>query len=411
MMSLAETPGLSVPSTRTCEGLRLALQQALRGQHVLHLAGADAERQRAECAVRRRVAVAADDGHAGLRQSLLRTDHVHDALLGCCECRSRGMPKSLAVLSPAERAALAAIVIEDGQRAVAWWECCGRWWRWSDPAGGPSGRARAGLESLRRGDFVHQVQIDIEQRGRARLLGDDVGVPDFFDDGAWFTHNDASSDAAQRLRRPARSWRACPSGCRSAVTLPRLQHRSDGGVHRGGFLRQSETIFEHRRHRADRAQRIGLVLARDVRRRAVYRLVQPTQAPDGLRSPIEADGSMPIDPASTAPSSLRISPNMFSVSITSKRVGFSTSCMAQLSTSMWSSATSGNSRADLGHHAAPELRIFEHVRFVDRRHFLAAAARQVERHARHALDLRARVDHGVDGALIAPLPAMPRGVP
>ena len=49
--------------------LRFALQQALRGQHVLDFAGADAERQRAECAVRGGVAIAADHGHAGLRQA------------------------------------------------------------------------------------------------------------------------------------------------------------------------------------------------------------------------------------------------------------------------------------------------------------------------------------------------------
>jgi hypothetical protein len=48
---------------------------------------------------------------------------------------------------------------------------------------------------------------------------------------------------------------------------------------------------------------------------------------------MDADGSIPIDPASTAPSSLRISPNMFSVTSTSKRRGFSTNCIAQLSTS------------------------------------------------------------------------------
>ena len=76
------------------EGLRLALQQALRGQHVLHFAGADAEGQRAERAVRGRVAVAADHGHAGLRESQFRPDHVHDALLARCarrgsECRTR----------------------------------------------------------------------------------------------------------------------------------------------------------------------------------------------------------------------------------------------------------------------------------------------------------------------------------
>ena len=66
-------------------GLRRRLQQALRGEHMPHLAGADAERQRAERSVRRRVAVAADDGHAGLREALLRTDHVDDALLGAVQ--------------------------------------------------------------------------------------------------------------------------------------------------------------------------------------------------------------------------------------------------------------------------------------------------------------------------------------
>src|SRR5688572_11711801 len=58
----------------------------------------------------------------------------------------------------------------------------------------------------------------------------------------------------------------------------------------------------------------------------------PTHAPLGFFAPIEAEGSIPIEPASTAPSSLRISPNMFSVRITSNRLGFSTSCIAQLST-------------------------------------------------------------------------------
>ena len=60
--------------------LRLACEQRLRGQHVLDLAGADAERQRAERAVRGGVRIAADDRHAGQRRALLRADHVHDAL-------------------------------------------------------------------------------------------------------------------------------------------------------------------------------------------------------------------------------------------------------------------------------------------------------------------------------------------
>ena len=65
--------------------LRLALQQALRREHVLDLARADAERERAERAVRRGVAVAADDRHARLREAELRPDDVDDALLGRVE--------------------------------------------------------------------------------------------------------------------------------------------------------------------------------------------------------------------------------------------------------------------------------------------------------------------------------------
>ena len=80
MMSLAVTPGCSRPSTVTASVFGRLLQQALRRQHVRHLAGADAERQRAERAVGAGVAVAADDRHARLGQPQLRPDDVHDAL-------------------------------------------------------------------------------------------------------------------------------------------------------------------------------------------------------------------------------------------------------------------------------------------------------------------------------------------
>ena len=51
-------------------------------QDVLHLAGADAEGDGAERPVGGGVGVAAHDRHARLGESLLRTDHVHDALSG-----------------------------------------------------------------------------------------------------------------------------------------------------------------------------------------------------------------------------------------------------------------------------------------------------------------------------------------
>ena len=54
--SLATTPRPGWPSNAHAQRLRPALRQRLRREHVLDLARADAERERAERAVRRRVA-------------------------------------------------------------------------------------------------------------------------------------------------------------------------------------------------------------------------------------------------------------------------------------------------------------------------------------------------------------------
>ena len=64
--------GGRLPLTTMCMVFDRDLQQALRGEHVLHFAGADAEGQRAESAVRGSVAVAADDGQAGLGDAQFR---------------------------------------------------------------------------------------------------------------------------------------------------------------------------------------------------------------------------------------------------------------------------------------------------------------------------------------------------
>ena len=61
-----------------------------------HLAGADAESQRAEGAVGAGVAVAADDSPAWLGQAQLRTDDVYDALTIAAES-IEGDPELLAV--------------------------------------------------------------------------------------------------------------------------------------------------------------------------------------------------------------------------------------------------------------------------------------------------------------------------
>jgi len=58
------------------------LRKCLRGEHMLHLAGADAECECTECPVCCRVAVAAHDRHARQGATLLWSNDVHDALTG-----------------------------------------------------------------------------------------------------------------------------------------------------------------------------------------------------------------------------------------------------------------------------------------------------------------------------------------
>src|SRR5215213_4893126 len=72
MRSLAVTSTGSSPSTVT------ALGEGLGGEDVLDLARADAERQRPERPVGRRVGVAADDGEARLGEAGLRAYDVDD---------------------------------------------------------------------------------------------------------------------------------------------------------------------------------------------------------------------------------------------------------------------------------------------------------------------------------------------
>ena len=106
------------------EGLRPALQQALRGEDVLHLARADAEGQCAEGPVGRRVAVAADDGHARLREPELRPHHVDDAL-GRAVAAVEGNAELAAVLLELPQLAAACSSITGPRVGMEW-----RPWRW-----------------------------------------------------------------------------------------------------------------------------------------------------------------------------------------------------------------------------------------------------------------------------------------
>ncbi len=182
MMSLEVTPGGQPAVHADLVGAQLTLQQGLGGQHHLHLAGADAEGQRAEGAVGGGVGVAADDGHAGLRQAQLRADDVDDALAVRPERVERDAELLAVGLQLGQLEA--GLLIEDGQRAVV----RGRGVvRGGDGAlGVADGEATAAqsLERLWAGDLVDEVEVDAEHGRRAGLLQDDVVVPDLLDEGA-----------------------------------------------------------------------------------------------------------------------------------------------------------------------------------------------------------------------------------
>ena len=110
----------------------------------------------------------------------------------------------------------------------------------------------------------------------------------------------------------------------------------------------------------------------------------------GPDSPSDALGSIPSDPVSIAASSLRMSPNMFSVSTTSKSAGRDTSCIAALSTSMCSSGISWSSATRST--VFRQRREVSDVRLVHARHLPTG---EPERHLGDALDLALAVDAGV----------------
>ena len=181
-MSLAVTPTGAGTVDGDRHGLGPLLGERLGGEDVLDLAGADAEGQRAEGAVGRRVRVAADDRHARLGHPELGADDVDDALV-LVPAREQGDAELAAVLL--ERLELAArhrvahrrrdrlgghVVVGRGQRPVR-------------SAHGAAVHPQA-LEGLRARHLVHEVQVDVEQGRLALGRRDDVLVPDLLEEGA-----------------------------------------------------------------------------------------------------------------------------------------------------------------------------------------------------------------------------------
>ena len=111
---------------------------------------------------------------------------------------------------------------------------------------------------------------------------------------------------------------------------------------------------------------------------------------------------MPSEPVSIAATSESMSPKRLSVTITSNCFGARTSCMPPASASMWSSSTSGYSRAwTVAHHLVPEHARLHDVALLHRGDLVPPRPRQLEGDARDALDLEGVVDLRIDGALLA----------
>ncbi len=167
-------------------GFRLALGQALGGQDVADFRGADAEGNTAEGTVGRGVTVAANDGEARLGQAHFRADDVDDAAVFGIVAEEadavlrgilfKGMNLNLRLFGDIRAIALRVRaqgrnrVIERREGSVG-------------AAHFQAARIQFG-KRLGRGDFVDEVQVDIEH---GRLVGGfgfhDVGVPHFFKQG------------------------------------------------------------------------------------------------------------------------------------------------------------------------------------------------------------------------------------
>jgi len=159
--------------------LRLALRHGLRRQDVLDFARANAEGECAHRSVRAGVAVAAHNGHPGLTQAQLRTNHVHDPLERAeailetdAELLAIAVERVELFLRNRVRHRLGErprrrVVVHCGDREIG--------------AAHSSTRQPQTVKGLGRGHLVNQVEVDVQQRGLAGRFVDHVGVPDFFE--------------------------------------------------------------------------------------------------------------------------------------------------------------------------------------------------------------------------------------
>ncbi len=156
---------------------------------------ADAERVGAKRAMGRGVAVAADDQEARQRQSLLRTDDVHDALPGIADPEQPDAVLGAVLLDLPHHAGdlgIGNIRAGAARRHIVVGDAEGQ-------AGLGHRRAAIGeLAERVHGAFVHIMAIDPEQRLAVLAPQDLMGGPELVDQGLGLVH--ARCRALSRLR-------------------------------------------------------------------------------------------------------------------------------------------------------------------------------------------------------------------
>src|SRR6266478_1668042 len=153
------------------------LNEALRCKDVLDFAGADAERQRAERSVSGRVAVTANNRLPGLRDAEFRADDVYDALILAVHVEEANAGFAAVFFEGVELEL--GVVIEDGQSAVGGGDGMVHHGEGEIGAADLAAFGAKPGEGLRRGAFVNEVAVDVDDCRLAGLLVNNVGVPNF----------------------------------------------------------------------------------------------------------------------------------------------------------------------------------------------------------------------------------------
>ena len=188
---------------------------------MLDLGGADAKSEGAHRPVRRGMAVAANDRHAWLREALLRSDDVDDALVDAVDREVRD-PEFPDVALEHVDLQLRLVIGDTGDtgRPVSGRNVVvGDRHRRVGPANLAAGELEP-FEGLRRRDLVDQVKIDVDQVGAFALRGDDVAFPDLVEQRARLGHDCDHSDWLVSAPAPAIS--AAGSVWRCALAPARL---------------------------------------------------------------------------------------------------------------------------------------------------------------------------------------------